>query len=93
MNTKMLIRSLDKLIALFEQYETRCAEIYEKSAFSCAANITSEIKSMVEANDYNAALRKWQALEYYCNDSLPHPEDFLSKYMPIRQSLINFGLQ
>jgi hypothetical protein len=92
MNFKMLIRSLDKLIVLFEQFENACKKSYEISAFSDASKMAREISSMIEGGDYDSALQKWQVLEYYCNDSLPHPEGFLSKYMPIRQSIINFGL-
>ena len=90
---KNLIRSLEKLVLLYESYEKSESESWSKEAFLSAYNMSKEILDSVEKENYGEAKYKWSLLERYSNDSLPMTGKFVSSYTPLKQSIINFGLQ
>lgn len=93
MNLKMLVRSIDKLIDLFGSLKNSAKSSHDLSAFSGALIKLKKIRVLVIEGDLGAAATEWRALQYYCSDSVPMQEGFLSQYMPLRQSIINHGLQ
>jgi hypothetical protein len=89
---KNLSRKLKLLSALLKEYETFVDEQWKKDAFVDALSMSLTISSKVEAEEYDEAIRLWGQLERFISDSVPVNEAFLSKYLPLRQALVNFGL-
>ena len=81
------------MIQLFERCINSENSSWKKDAFSDAQSMATKILTLIEAEDYEEAIYLWKLLEHYSDESLPITEEFLSNYMPIRQSVINFGLQ
>jgi hypothetical protein len=90
---KSLTRKLQALVELFQEYEHSCVQQWEKEAFLRACSMAIRIEQSVGIEDYDEAERLWKLLQRFISDSVPFQEGFLSRYMPLRQSIINFGLR
>lgn len=90
---KNLSRKLQSLTELLKNYESSSDSQWKKEAFADAYSLCTNVISSVDLEDYDEASRLWKQLERVINDSIPVNEGFLSRYMPLRQSIINFGLR
>jgi len=89
---KNLSRKLRLLNALLKEHRNMVDEQWKKDAFFDAQSMCLTLSNRMEAEDYDEAMRLWGQLERFINDSVPGNEAFLSSYLPLRQALINFGL-
>lgn len=90
---KMLKRYLVKLSILFDDFVQLSESIETADAFNSAKNQCSKIIHIVESQDITEATNNWRALMYYVDDSITITEEFLEMYQPLRQKIINSGLQ
>lgn len=90
---KNLARKIQALIALLKDCESLADQQWKKEAFLDAYSMCMSVATSIDSDDYGEAVRLWRQLERFVNDSIPTDEDFLSRYMPLRQSIINFGMQ
>ena len=90
---KNLVRKLKSLATLLEEFEASSDKQYKKDAFADAISMCSDILLKVDSDRYDEAIQVWGRFERFANDSIPLNENFLSSYLPLRQSIINFGMQ
>ena len=88
-----LIRTLEKLIKLYESYSCSEVEKLNKDSFLNACSMSREILTSVESENYSEAKYKWNLLQRYSKDSLPVTGDFAVSFRILEQSITNFGLQ
>lgn len=90
---KRLIKALKSLEELFVQQAGSNKSSHLTNSFISAKNQTGAIIKFIQADDISAALNAWRALAYFTDDSIGPSEKFLEKYEPIKQKVVNAGLQ
>ncbi len=89
---KILLRNLSKLKSLFNDFSRNAESNDSKEAFISAEKQCDDIISKIENQNFHEASRLWNALMYFSNDSIGISENFLSKFEPLKQQVINSGL-
>ena len=90
---KLLLKALESLSNVFQEFYQETEKEERKKVFEYAMNQCNEISDSVKSGEIKLAKDQWRALMYFSDDSIGPSEKFLSKYMPLRQKIINFGLQ
>jgi hypothetical protein len=90
---KLLLKALSSLTKMFEEFY-RASNVQDRQkVFESAMNQCNKISAAVKSGEINLAKNQWRALMYFSNDSIGPSEEYLAKYEPLRQKIINFGLQ
>ena len=90
---KLLLRAITSLRIIFEKFSTSSGLENRKDVFISATSQCDIIINAVERNDISSAKDSWRVLMQFADDSIGPSEEFLDKYEPIRQKIINAGLQ
>jgi hypothetical protein len=90
---KVLYRSLNALLRLFDELAVSSASIEGRESFLSAKQQCNIIITAIQNNETQEAKSKWRILMHYADDSIGGSELFLEKYQPLKQKIINAGLQ
>lgn len=90
---KLLLKALASLADVYEEFSWKADTIDRKAAFESTVSQCNGIYHMVKAGEIGAARNQWYALMHFSSDSIALSESFLGKYEPLKQKIINFGLQ
>ncbi len=93
MNRKLALRYLIRISDLLSEYSGKADADWRKENFNTGVYLIREIIGYVEADNYEEAKQKWRVFEQYQSDCLPISEELLEEFAPLRQKVINFGLQ
>ena len=90
---KLLLKALASLNNVFEEFYVSANTQDRKHVFESAMNQCNVVSNTIKSGESNVAKDQWRALMYFSDDSIGPSEEFLEKYEPLRQKVINFGLQ
>ncbi|MDO3383141.1 hypothetical protein [Gilvimarinus algae] len=93
MNKKLLTKNFLALEKVFFHFYLLSISDTNKSAFLSASTQCKSILNLIDEDDYEKATQEWYTLMHFSDDSVPISEEYLEKYTPLKQRIINSGLQ
>ena len=93
MSRKILLSSLNSLSDLFKDCANSATTNERRETFQSGIKQCELIITNINTNDISKAASTWASLMCFSNDSVGGSEQFLAKYQPLKQKIINAGLR